>query len=240
MKQLLLGLVLLLTTIQIHAQSHKWEIGLLMGATTYQGDLVEPNLYDFKELNFAYGGFLKWAISDRVSLRGNLLRGKITGDDINSDARADRSFNFSAPLTEFSAQMEYEFFGHRRTAEYGMHQKVVSPYVFLGLGMTIFDPEINFGSNANSSQIREDINAGPHCTRAAVPIGLGVKADLSENWVIGAEWGARYVFSDRIDGVNASGNPDKNDWYAFAGLNIGYRFSPKTKEKEEEEQAKEN
>ena len=75
-----------------------------------------------------------------------------------------------------------------------------------------------------------DQDAGPHYTRVSLPLGFGVRADLSRNWVIGVEWRARYVFSDRIDGVNFAGNPEKKDWYTFAGLNLTYRFIPNPEE----------
>ena len=223
------GLAILFTISGLYAQNHNWELGVFTGTSTYQGDLIETNFYDFDELNFAYGGFLKWVINDRFSVRGNLLRGKITGDDQDgSRERIQRNFQFSASVTEFSAQAEFDILGHKRFAD-GSFNKIISPYVFAGLGLTYFDPTITLDpSNANRSErsnIQEDLATGPHCTRLAVPLGIGVRADLSRNWALGLEWGARYVFSDRIDGVNFSGNPEKKDWYSFAGLHLTYRFT---------------
>ena len=57
-----------------------------------------------------------------------------------------------------------------------------------------------------------------------IPFGLGVKADINHQWMVGLEWGMRPVFSDMLDGVSQSGNPDQNDWYGMGGMNLSFRF----------------
>jgi hypothetical protein len=67
----------------------------------------------------------------------------------------------------------------------------------------------------------------------ALPMVIGVKARFFSNFVIGAEVGARYTFTDNLDGSNPKnnnfdnlrfGNLNSNDWYVFSGLTLTYTF----------------
>ncbi len=67
----------------------------------------------------------------------------------------------------------------------------------------------------------------------AIPIVLGMKARLSEKFIIGAEFGARYTFTDNLDGSNPKnnnladfrfGNLNSKDWYIFSGVTLTYTF----------------
>jgi hypothetical protein len=67
----------------------------------------------------------------------------------------------------------------------------------------------------------------------ALPMVLGVKAHVFENFVVGAEVGARYAFTDNLDGSNPEndnfanlrfGNLNSNDWYVFSGITLTYTF----------------
>ena len=208
------------------AQNLRWEAGVFLGGSTYQGDLIKTDLYDFGEFNFGYGLLLRHNIHPNLSLRANLMRGKITGDDMNYEDRQGRGFNLSSPITEVSAMLEIDILGHKRYKD-GKFKRMISPYVFGGLGLSWLDQDIFYNENltrANSAELNRDKNANLDKAWFAVPFGLGLKADLSEKWTLGVEWGTRPVFSDLLDGVSQTGNPDENDWYNFGGATLVYRF----------------
>jgi len=67
---------------------------------------------------------------------------------------------------------------------------------------------------------------------------LGYKATVGAKFVFAAEIGARYTFTDNIDGSNPDkssesneslsfGNINNNDWYVFTGITITYTFGRK-------------
>ena len=70
-----------------------------------------------------------------------------------------------------------------------------------------------------------------------IPISLGFKATITERVIIAFEVGARYTFSDEIDGSEPDaqelkeivrfGNFNNNDWYVFSGLTLTYTFGRK-------------
>ena len=70
-----------------------------------------------------------------------------------------------------------------------------------------------------------------------IPIVLGFKKTVTDRVIIAAEVGARYTFSDEIDGSEPDaieheilrfGNFNNNDWYVFSGFNIDLHVWKKT------------
>ncbi|NNK40798.1 MAG: hypothetical protein HKP45_09115, partial [Winogradskyella sp.] len=66
-----------------------------------------------------------------------------------------------------------------------------------------------------------------------IPIVLGYKTRLMDHFIIAAEVGARYTFSDEIDGSVPDseerqslsfGNINSKDWYVFSGFTLTYTF----------------
>jgi hypothetical protein len=62
---------------------------------------------------------------------------------------------------------------------------------------------------------------------------LGLKTNISNHLVLGFEIGARYTFSDELDGSVPDsenlkplsfGNINSNDWYVFSGFTLTYTF----------------
>jgi hypothetical protein len=63
---------------------------------------------------------------------------------------------------------------------------------------------------------------------------LGIKSNITPHIIIGLEVGARYTFTDNLDGSNPKdgtllkfGNINNNDWYVFSGLTLTYTFGNK-------------
>ena len=89
----------------------------------------------------------------------------------------------------------------------------------------------------------------------SIPFGFGVKISLNSRLGFGFEWGLRKTFTDYIDDVSTTyyldganidpantamylsdptglhkpymqrGNPKTNDWYAFTGISLSYKFN---------------
>ena len=219
MKLQYLLLVLLFVPLCLSSQD-KVEAGLFLGESSYGGDLVEPNIFFGKGTNFGFGILGRYHLNENLGLRGNFLFGKMTGDDRNyaDDLyRAERDISFESSFAEFSVMAEFEPFGHKRYQENGSFKKIFSPYVFVGLGAAFTNPETDY-SKSNVNGVQEDQNNTASNTQFTVPLGIGVKYDLSQKINIGFEVGGRPTFTDYLDGVSITGNPDRNDWYLFGGF----------------------
>lgn len=228
MKQILTLAISLFILLPLSGQDHDWEYGLLLGGANIGGDLIDPDLSTFKETNFAFGLMAKKIFSPRLGLRLGYYHGTLTGKDSNFERLSPRGFSFSSPVHEFSGQVEWEMLGHKRYRGESFH-KTISPYLLGGMGLSYFNPKTNFNSTSASMAelIALDQAVDASTLRLVLPIGAGLRMDINEQWALGLEYGFRVTFSDYLDGVSMSGNPDKNDWYGIGGLNLTYRIGKK-------------
>lgn len=209
---------------------YQWDAGIFAGSAFYLGDLNDQTLPNFDESQLAYGLSLNYHFNYNWGLRTQLMRGTIAGSDEHFDneiIRTMRNVRFESTLTELSVQLLWEPFAHRRYATPLNFNKLFSPYLFIGLGGLIVDAKPNFEGSAREEfyeRIQEDESKMYPNGFATVPIGGGVNIDFSSRTTLGLELGMRTAFTDYLDGVSATGNKDKNDWYAFGGLTLIYRF----------------
>ena len=217
--------------------SGEWSAGIFVGYSNYLGDLVPPTL-TLDQPNAAFGIFVKNQLSHRFGIRGNLYYGNIDGDDANYDRNPLRKSSFESSLVEIAVRGEFDFRKkeHRKyeegESEYtqsGKYKKKIVPYIFLGIGTVFTNPKTVYGSDDNDYiQIQaDDQNTDFSKVHFSVPIGLGLRIDLSRKLYLGLEWGERLTFTDYIDGVSLSGDPDDNDVYVMGGITLGMRFVDK-------------
>jgi hypothetical protein len=64
-------------------------------------------------------------------------------------------------------------------------------------------------------------------------MALGMKSNITNHIILGFEVGARYTFSNELDGSVPDGdfedqvsigNTNSNDWYVFTGFTLTYTF----------------
>ena len=201
----------------MNAQIH--EIGVFLGGSNYIGDVGLTTYVAPKEP--AYGILYKWNKSPRHSYRFSYTQSKIRANDKDSKepSRNARGYNFENNIKEVSLGLEFNFF------DFNLHEieRKISPYVYSGITYVFYNNLFLVSSAINSnSKIKSSI---------AIPINIGVKSNISPHTVLALEVGARYNFSDNLDGSNPKdpsmvkfGNINNNDWYVFSGLTLTYTF----------------
>lgn len=203
----------------LNAQIH--EIGVFVGGSNYVGDIGPTTYINPNEM--AYGLLYKWNKSPRHAWRFSYTKTKLAADDKNATtgARKQRNFSFENSFHEVSAGLEFNFL------KFDQHNfdKIWTPYVYSGLSYARYDG-LYFENNNYPKKSQTQ-------TAIAIPMIVGVKAKVLDNWVFGAEVGARYSFKDDIDGSNPKdkptvfGNVNSNDWYVFSGFTLTYTFGEK-------------
>lgn len=224
MKYFATVLLLLSAAFSIHSQTY--EIGGMIGGANYIGDVGKTNYINPNSL--AVGGIFKWNRSARHAFRGSVLVAKIKGDDAESSnsRRKQRGYSFENTVKEVSAGIEYTFW------DFNVHsQKSIStPYLYTGLTYFWYDALYKRTDNV----IVDYDGAGS----VAIPMVVGFKANMGVNAMIGFEIGARYTFSDDLDGSNPVkdlandeqlkfGNTNSDDWYVFTGVTVTFAFGRK-------------
>lgn len=222
MKLLVLGkswgfpfLFLVMIYLPVHGQG--LEVGGGIGGMAYTGDLVRG--YQFGQQGPGIQGFIRYNLSNVVSVRGTGLLGRIRGDDrVNPiDAFGQlRARSFRRFVIEASTTIEYNFL------DYKERNSLInwSPYFFGGVGLSAYSSKS--GTNDYSR------------IQPVIPFGLGIKYRLNKQWNLEFEFGARKTFFDFIDEVSDVPTPNKldpqygneldNDWYYFTGFSISYTF----------------
>ncbi|MBT3208347.1 MAG: hypothetical protein HN704_02635 [Bacteroidetes bacterium] len=195
------------------------DIGLMAGTSYYLGD-INPT-YHFQSIHPAFGLMYRHSFDFRYSLRGSLVYGQLSGDDLlyNNNYQELRAASFSTPFLNFAFQLEFNFLPYITTSD--KHR--LAPYVTAGLNW-FYTPDVKL--------------------QMGIPFGLGFKFYITEKLSMGCEWGLRKTFTDEIDGLGEyDGNPliddifdnekdeyrqlsikNHNDWFSYAGIFITYKF----------------
>jgi hypothetical protein len=206
-----------------------YEIGGFFGGANVIGDVGRTNY--ILPSNIAIGGLFKWNKSKRYAWRASVIYGKFTADDSKSSisSRQQRGFVMDNSILEASAGLEFNF------VEYNLHKlgPAFTPYLYTGL--TYFRYDYNY---FDAGQF---INANQRDGSFAIPMTVGAKLRLNQFLILGAEIGARYTFTDNLDGSNPEksnvmqqinpgpefGNILSDDWYVFSGVTLTYTFGRK-------------
>ncbi len=195
------------------------ELGVILGASTYQGDVTENQLWEFGQTSIGAGAFARFTISDNWYMRTGLTYLRIYGDDMDNADRDRRAFVFHNNLVELSLIGEWEPWAAKRR-EGGF---AVSPYLLGGAGFLYTNPQVDFSrftGDLLTRNVIRDRDTPYSKFRIVIPAGAGVKFQINDAWMLGLEATARYPFTDYLDGISYSANPNKNDWYALFGLSV--------------------
>ena len=200
------------------------EGGLLLGASNYLGDIASETI-EVSDTHVAGGIFLRYPAGKHFFFRPGVYLTHLSADDANSKRRAARGFSFEADLFEATMIVEWHFLGNSRRKAYRSRQRVMSPYLFSGVGFTLADAAVSLSEETPVEALREPFpEADDRAFFLAVPFGGGLRFNTGGPFALGVEVGSRAVFSDYLDGVSVNGGPEANDWYLIGGLTLSYVF----------------
>ncbi len=212
------------------AYSQNFEIGPFIGGANYIGDVgnttyINPN-------TVVFGGILKWNRSDRHSFRFSLLYAPIEADDdrSNETRRQERSYSFSNQRAEASLGIEFTFW------EWDLHANTYqsTPYLYTGINYYYSD-HFMLKNNAYTNPNQNELQEAGNNWGFSLPMVFGYKQTLNSFMAGGIELGARYTFTDNLDGSQPSevdgayrlkdfGNSNTTDWYMFTGIYLTFNF----------------
>lgn len=207
------------------SNSQIYEFGVFAGGSNFIGDVGATNYISPNQL--ALGGIVKWNRSPRHSFRASVIFSELEGLDSKSSdpRRVERNYSFTNNILEVSLGLEFTFF------DFDLHDISTkgTPYLYTGVTTARHD---NFYFDDNGVLTSENTNSWAY----GIPIVLGYKTMVSPHIILAAEIGARYTFSDEIDGSVPDsdfreqfsfGNTNSNDWYVFSGITLTYTFGQK-------------
>ncbi|WP_412561726.1 DUF6089 family protein [Winogradskyella sp. MIT101101] len=220
MRYLILILISIFFVQNTNAQIY--EVGVFAGGSNFIGDVgatdyISPN-------QGAFGAIFKWNRSPRHSFRASVIFSDLEGIDAKSDdpRRRQRGYNFNTSILEISAGMEFTFW------DFNLHEIGIqgTPYLYSGITLANHD---NYYFTPAGEYTSENTSSWAY----GIPMVLGYKTNISNHLILALEIGARYTFSDELDGSVPDnkdrqqlsfGNTNSNDWYVFSGITLTYTF----------------
>lgn len=203
--------VLLALVASAHAQTdpeYKLELGGGLGLVSYQGDFNGSLLKNQQPMFTLLG---KYRFDPRRALALNVSYGQLKGS--SKDAKTyyplTTIYDFKSNVVDVGVRLEYNFWPFGTGFEY-RGAKRLTPYVAIGLGMTI--------ANAD----------GKSATGVNMPIGVGVKYKMADRLNLAAEWAMHITTSDGLDGIKdpygieSSGLFKNTDCYSHLRVSLTY------------------
>lgn len=189
-------------------QAQHLEAGLSLGTASYGGELAADGIDgNLRLLRPSAGIFGRYYFSDVLSVRTNVHVFRLKGDDALSD-RA-RNLHFRSANVEAGVQLEINIPGYQPYALY----RPFSPYLFAGIGFMAFNPEAQYegnwielqplGTEGQHLDAFPDRQPYPKST-LIVPLGVGVKYALNDEWNLGVQAGIRLTQTDYLDDVSST------------------------------------
>ena len=218
MRYITIIIISILTIQYSHSQIN--ELGVFVGGSNFIGDVGATNYISPNKL--ALGAVYRWNRSTRHSYRASLIYTELEADDLKSDdpRRTQRGYSFTNKIMEASIGMELTFFDFDLHSE----RKMATPYLYSGITATNYDDFYFLNTQTSEKNLRWTLG---------IPMAIGFKTTFIDNFVFSIEVGARYTFTDGIDGSypkdtnnqsNRFGNINNNDWYVFSGIILTYTF----------------
>lgn len=212
-----------------NTQAQTFEAGPFIGGANYIGDVGRTNYILPNRL--VVGGLAKWNRSPRHAFRLSVKVGEIAADDAQSPEgrRAERGYSFSNTIAEASLGIEYNFWA------FDLHEGHPQSTPYLYTGLTYFRADHLYLKDGRGGNLS---NEGTNWS-FAIPMVLGYKESITEHITGALEIGARYTFTDNLDGSWPEellgrrdppiefGNHNNNDWYVFSGVIFTFSWGRK-------------
>jgi hypothetical protein len=211
----------------------RYELVAGVGATSFMGDLGggDKASHFVSDFNFTaqrplLSAGLRYKILEPLAVKGTISYGWVSGSDEKSDNiyRLDRNLSFRSPIIEFATQVEFSIikepvshrYSLRRRKKFSLQSLQVNTYLFAGVAGFWFNPK---GLDDGPGGTGEWVALQPLGTEGqglmegrekysriqlAIPLGIGMKYNITRQISLGVEFGARYTFTDYIDDVSTT------------------------------------
>lgn len=204
-------------------------IGISVNAFNYFGDLApraSRGSFDFSFTRPGFGVFYSKKLLSRLSVRGELLYGRVSGSDESASTdgedrfRSIRNLQFRNSILELTATAQIYLFANTGVAS---SRPILNPYLFVGAGIIRHNPQGQVPDVSRSGQTFENagewVDLQPLGTegqnfpelypdaedysliQVVIPAGLGVTYAINDFLDLSFEIGYRHLFFDHLDDV---------------------------------------
>lgn len=206
-------------------QSKYVTLGVTVNALNYFGDLAPKTSIFSTDISLTKPGFGlvgSYRMGERFSLRGSFTYGRLYGDDSEaadpegeeSQYRYVRNLHFRNDIKELAVTAVVDLYKHKRSY---ISRIQFTPYAFAGLAVMHHNPKAQVSADYSGQEAGQWVELEPLGTEGqyvegagvdkyskiqiAIPLGIGVRYKLSQNFDLSFEVGYRHLFFDHLDDV---------------------------------------
>ena len=183
------------------------EVGGSIGLSYYMGD-INPNK-PFVQSNLGWGALVRYYDGTRWAFRLTYSNLQLNCSDKASGYRPERGLSFKDNVHDIALIAEFNFFDYFT----GSKRNGLSPYIFGGISVLMFDPKADDGTALRDILTDTDgeeeltANTSPKDkygkVSASIPFGIGVKYSVNRRIGMALEWRWHYTFTDWLDDCHA-------------------------------------
>lgn len=210
MKLKLLTLSILIST-ALSAQ-YKWDFGPSLGASNYLGEMGGKEktrrnfVSDMKmaETRLDLGGFARYKIDRRFSVKAELSYLRIKGDDALSSntGRHARNLNFRNDIFELAVTPQITYYENNDLGSSYKFRLGFKAYAFVGVGVFHHNPKAYYKGDWIPLQPLHTEGVNYSLWQFNVPVGTGFYFTMKKKHRIGFEYNWRICFTDYLDDVS--------------------------------------
>ena len=200
-------------------------VGVAAGVLTTNTVLGSDRNQDFRnsKTQLGYSGFIQDQLLPSFGLRLSYLGGKVEGQNSQPSIITGAS-----PYSSFNTKLNYAvaLSGTFTLANISWvnHHDFVQPYVSAGFGLMGYVPTVT-DQLGNTTNFKTDNSSG-RLKEGFVPVGVGLKFNLSPIVSLDLGYDVNFVYSDNFDGYKFGRSNDRFS-YAHAGLDFSLGKSSK-------------
>ncbi len=203
---LIVVIVLFSMSKPVPAQKY-FDFGLFGGTSYYMGEINHAQQFYYPSISF--GALARYNLNKRYAFRLNGYYGslKASDSDFTTQLPTRRPMEVNTKILEYTAQFEINFLPYLT----GTSKNNLTTYIAFGIGYA-------FPIGGNYYEPKSHLS---------IPVGAGIKFNVTDKVGMGAEWSFRKTFTDSLDGIESPLGKrllHNNDWYSFAGIFITYKF----------------
>ena len=221
-RRLLVSLWVVLASVCVYSEEsqHRFyylEVGVQAGASYYVGELA-PHV--FMSTAECYGFQTRFKIDPRWALQLKGQRQRVVNNVKEGNEWGITPDQYQLPMWHIDVAGEYNFF-QLGLDEYNIHMKNWTPYISLGIGMTVHNTFATSKEGVMVAVHFKDMNKLDYAMY--IPVGVGFKWKFAERWHMEMLWQHNlYMLNgDGMEGVMDKDRPDLlDDSYQMNGSNV--------------------
>jgi len=210
------------------SQYRTWSVGINAGALSPVVFTGGQNDYSNWEGSLGYGLFLKKQFAPSFGLVGNVLMGKLSGNN-NDKAAANGIQDFKSYSTKIGYGLDLRGEVNVGTIDFLQRENALGFSISAGYGLLAYAPSyINGDNQLIDWKGKAGANGdSDYVKNGYVPVGLGATFKISNNLNFNLDYSFYFMESDDLDANPA--HPTSKDKFSYASAGLEFNLGNKAK-----------